>query len=251
MGREKFLSELEYLLSDLPEEERQEALQYYRDYFDDAGPERESEILSELGSPERTAAELKGSLNGQEDGGEFSERGYRAEWYTEDGHVPDQYTEVVPGRQIEADDSQKGRSKGGKLLILILFLIFGLPLAGTILSAGASVLLAILAAVFGGAAGLIGLMIGAGALVAALFAAGLAMIIAGCVGITALPVGIMVIGGGFLVLGIAFLLAILVKWGFGTMMPALFRCCIDLIRQICSWISAKVCRLLGRGGAAE
>lgn len=249
MGREKFLSELEYLLSDLPEEERQEALQYYRDYFDDAGPERESEILSELGSPERTAAELKGSLNGQEDGGEFSERGYRAEWYTEDGHVPDQYTEIVPG--VEADDSQKGRSKGEKLLILILFLIFGLPLAGTILSAGASVLLAILAAVFGGAAGLIGLMIGAGALVAALFAAGLAMIIAGCVGVTALPVGIMVIGGGFLVLGIAFLLAILVKWAFGTMLPALFRCCIDLIRQICSWISAKVCRLLGRGGAAE
>lgn len=108
-----------------------------------------------------------------------------------------------------------------------------------------------MAAVFGGAAGLIGLMIGAGALVAALFAAGLAMIIAGCVGVTALPVGIMVIGGGFLVLGIAFLLAILVKWAFGTMLPALFRCCIDLIRQICSWISAKVCRLLGRGGAAE
>ena len=35
MSREEFLKELEYLLADLEEEEREEALDYYRDYVAD------------------------------------------------------------------------------------------------------------------------------------------------------------------------------------------------------------------------
>ena len=34
------------------------ALQYYNDYFDDAGAEKEEEIIAELGSPEEIAAVL-------------------------------------------------------------------------------------------------------------------------------------------------------------------------------------------------
>ena len=39
MNRARFIKELERLLLDLPAGERKEALQYYNDYFDDAGPE--------------------------------------------------------------------------------------------------------------------------------------------------------------------------------------------------------------------
>lgn len=248
MGKEKFLKELEYLLMDLSEEERQEALQYYRDYFEDAGLEHEQDILRELGSPERTAAELKGSLNGQEDGGEFSERGYRAEWYTEDERVPDQYTELAAGQRSGADGSSKRRNG---ILFLILFLIFGLPIAGTILSAGASVVLAVLAAVLGGIAGLIGLCIGAAALAAAVFVAGVALIIAGCLSISVLPVGLMCIGGGFLILAASFLLMIAVKWGFRTVIPGFIGFLSDLIKAVCSWIRKAVSALRSKGGAAQ
>ena len=43
MNRDRFMKELEMLLSDISAEERAEALQYYNDYFDDAGAERTAE----------------------------------------------------------------------------------------------------------------------------------------------------------------------------------------------------------------
>ena len=38
MNRAQFMKQLEKLLSDISEEERKEALDYYESYFDDAGP---------------------------------------------------------------------------------------------------------------------------------------------------------------------------------------------------------------------
>lgn len=52
MTKDSFLKELQALLSDLPEEERKEALNYYENYFADAGKEHEEQVLKELGSPE-------------------------------------------------------------------------------------------------------------------------------------------------------------------------------------------------------
>ena len=52
MNRVEFMAELERLLADLPEDERQAAVQYYADYFADAGAENEAEVIRELGSPE-------------------------------------------------------------------------------------------------------------------------------------------------------------------------------------------------------
>ena len=37
MNRTEFLEQLERLLWDIPESERKEALEYYQDYFEDAG----------------------------------------------------------------------------------------------------------------------------------------------------------------------------------------------------------------------
>ncbi len=74
MNRDEFLSELERLLSGLPEQEQEEAMQYYRDYFDDAGPERETEALQELGSPRKAAAAVMGQF--EKEDGEFTEKGF-------------------------------------------------------------------------------------------------------------------------------------------------------------------------------
>ena len=61
MSREEFLKELEYLLADLEEEEREEALDYYRDYLEESGDLTPEEIAGRLGSPEKVAAEIKGA----------------------------------------------------------------------------------------------------------------------------------------------------------------------------------------------
>lgn len=46
-------------LSKMPRGEMQAAMEYYDEYFDEAGPEREQEAIRELGSPEKIAAQIK------------------------------------------------------------------------------------------------------------------------------------------------------------------------------------------------
>ncbi len=58
MNREQFLRELKYKIRNLPQEEIDNALSYYNEYFDDAGAENESKAITELGSPSRIADEL-------------------------------------------------------------------------------------------------------------------------------------------------------------------------------------------------
>ena len=45
MKKEVFLERLEALLQDIPEEEKRDAIDYYRDYLEEAGPEKEEEVL--------------------------------------------------------------------------------------------------------------------------------------------------------------------------------------------------------------
>ena len=60
MTREEFLQRLDKaLLAQVTEEERTEAIQFYEEYFSEAGPEQEEAVLAELGSPEKVAAIIK------------------------------------------------------------------------------------------------------------------------------------------------------------------------------------------------
>ena len=63
MNKEQFLDELEKLLQDIDSIERDEALNYYRDYFEDAGSEHEQEVIDELGTPEKVAQTIKEGLD--------------------------------------------------------------------------------------------------------------------------------------------------------------------------------------------
>ena len=65
MTREEFLQRLDKaLLAQVTEEERTEAIQFYEEYFSEAGPEQEEAVLAELGSPEKVAAIIKANVPG-------------------------------------------------------------------------------------------------------------------------------------------------------------------------------------------
>ena len=66
MNKESFLKRLDELLQDIDATEREEALNYYRDYFEDAGVEHEQEIINELESPEKVAQTIKEGLGVEE-----------------------------------------------------------------------------------------------------------------------------------------------------------------------------------------
>ena len=295
MNKESFLRELSFLLSDLEEDEKKEALQYYQDYFDEAGPEREQEILAHIGSPEKAASEIKNGLFGDTDRGEYTERGYYDERFDEYHRVPDRYTKIVKrktsggweeqaesGKSRAQDESGENRAQDGSgknkehagfrenkaqavrntekedekqrnrkngLLLLLLFLFFGLPLAGSIISAGFSILTAILGCVFGIFAGLLSLIVGGFAAVIGLICGGVMVILSGLANLAALPIALMTVCVGFFMLGAAVLVGIVTKWGCTAVIPGLFRFCIDLVGKCVKWITGFVRRVTGKGGA--
>jgi uncharacterized membrane protein len=59
MNRVEFMRQLEELLHDIPRYEREEAIQYYNDYFDDAGVESEPVVIEALGNPARVARTIQ------------------------------------------------------------------------------------------------------------------------------------------------------------------------------------------------
>lgn len=51
MTRQEYLSELSSNLMSLSAEEREDAVRFYEEYFEDAGPENEAAVMEELGKP--------------------------------------------------------------------------------------------------------------------------------------------------------------------------------------------------------
>lgn len=109
MSREMFLKRLEELLYDLPEEERINALEYYEDYFEEAGPDMELQVIRELGSPERIVAIIKTNLlrevENRSTDGEFTEHGYSAPEFDE------KKNEIVLGSQMLCEQEEEEKKK--------------------------------------------------------------------------------------------------------------------------------------------
>lgn len=109
MNKIEFLSRLEQCLQELPFEERLDALNYYKGYIEDAGPEREAQTIRELGTPESIAQMLKQQNGGmaahssQEGDGPGDQGVYTEEGYQEPGASRNQQ-ELVNIRESYHED---------------------------------------------------------------------------------------------------------------------------------------------------
>ncbi len=63
MTREEYLAELESDLVSLPKEERDMAVSFYSEYFDEAGPENEQAVIEDLGKPYALARSIIGETS--------------------------------------------------------------------------------------------------------------------------------------------------------------------------------------------
>ena len=63
MSRNEYLAELKSLLMSLPSDERDAAIKYYQEFFEDAGGDKEQEVISELGSPKVLAESIIAEQN--------------------------------------------------------------------------------------------------------------------------------------------------------------------------------------------
>lgn len=220
MNRDEFLSELEYLIQDVPEEDRTEAVQYYRDYFDEAGFENEEAVISEFGSPERVAAIIRSDLAGHlTGGGEFTERGYGDERFKDPNYqMAKRYDLPEPKEQFAEGSTVNSETKPrtSKILIVVLWVVLFLTAAPVLLSVGGGIL-GILAGCLGA---LLALLVAAGAVTAALLIAGIALIILGIITIFTNPLGgLLILGAAAFFFGVGMLAMVISVLIYGKLLP--------------------------------
>ena len=256
MNKEEFLKRLEQLLSDISEEERADALAFYRSYFEDAGIGNEASILEELESPEKVAEVIKKDLGVSETADaetpEEDVRSEKNETHTEgtsgDGQnaktrMDDPYMNSLYGSstygsgnyeqkntaytggtygsqntsgQIDIENLKKENQKN-KTEKTVLWVILAV-LTSPVWITVAAVLAAILVAVL---ACVFAVAVSIVAVMAALVITGfvLAGIGVGYLFTKGVAVGLGLLGGGLLVLALGVLAVWLVVWCFGWFVP--------------------------------
>lgn len=195
MRREEFMRQLEMLLSDISEEEKQEALSYYRSYFEDAGEENEERILRELESPEKVAATIKADL--------------RMEPGTEGAYQQGMNGNYGKGRSREED-------RVVKIVVIAIAAVLTSPIWG-------GILLGIFGTVFGLAIGFIATAFSLYVCGGVLFGIGIGQLVAGSA-----AVGFGLLGASMFVLGLAILMTVFCVWVCGKGVPWL----CDTVRKL-------------------
>ena len=104
MNRDGFMSQLESYLADISAAERGEALQYYNDYFEDAGPENEQSVIQSLGSPRKIAENIKAELRGEA----------IPTTANAGDHAIAKYGQIVPAGEVRDETDSSGESKHGE-----------------------------------------------------------------------------------------------------------------------------------------
>lgn len=226
MNRTEFMRQLERLLQSIPEMERQEALQYYNDYFDDAGEENEKEVIDALGNPAKVAENIKRDLYGAEAASTSTIK-----------NPPVKYQDASNQDNNASKPKAEGtfwRRMGAKFDSLpiwgqVLIIIAGILLAPVIIGIVSTIIGAIFGLITGWFSMILGFAITAIVLIVVLFilvGTGIALIAEAPMGALAVA-GVGLFCGG---LGILFLMLTVAMLGIAT--PAIFKGIAKLWRKL-------------------
>lgn len=151
MTRNEYLTRLAELLQDIPVEERVSAMEYYNDYFDDAGEENEEQVIRELGSPEQVAAEVKTGLGKTEGKTEETSRtGAYREPVTDERQSSYSYgnhSQYQSGDQKQ-EKKESWSSNGWKIALVVLLAIILIPIGGPVIVSVIGTLFGLIVAAF-------------------------------------------------------------------------------------------------------
>ena len=201
MNRVEYMTRLASMLQDIPVEERQEAMKYYNDYFDEAGEENEEKVAAELDSPEKVAAVIKAEIYGRNNTGETKAPVYPAE------------------------KEEKDTNNWWKILLIIVGGLFVLSIAGPIVL---GVALTVLAVVVSVVIALIAFVIAAGCLAIV----GIALFIGGLTQIAvALPEAFTLIGSGMILFAVGMVGVVLLVQLCFVAFPKMFRWIVKICKK--------------------
>lgn len=185
------MEQLRKYLKRLPKEDYENAIEYFSEYFDEAGPQKEQQVMKELGEPKEAARELLLNL--------------LQESVENDQDIVEEKAAVQP----EAASGGKKRSPG-KIILLAILVLCASPVSLALLVGVLAVLLAVVvtatAVIF--SLGITSIAATAGGIVTVGFGATLVL--------KSAAAACMMIGGGFLMAGIGILAGVLTiyicKW---------------------------------------
>lgn len=243
MSKEAFIRRLRELLAGLPQSEAEEAIQYYEDYFADAGEENEAKVIEELGSPEKVAANIRadlgmagtqgegasrsggtGSCDGKgtysgngstsTQGGQSSGAGdgynYGSTGFDGDRYNSDSYSGRAGGSRYEEPSKEKHTALWVVLAICTCYVWIPLVLAAVILVFAAIVVVCALSLAFGVTAFALGVT-------------GIALIGVAVVKMFVSPAaGLIMLGSGLIMAGLTIFFIYLVGLLFGKAIPSFF-----------------------------
>ncbi|MBE5884095.1 MAG: DUF1700 domain-containing protein [Lachnospiraceae bacterium] len=221
MNRTDFMNQLECLLQNISPAEREEALQYYNEYFNDAGEENEQDVIEALGNPAKVAENIKRDLYGSG----YGDAVFQKDITNERAMVQYQQNKQSSNTVDNSTDKENKLSTGTIVLLVVLGVLASPVLIGLASS--------VLGVVVGIIASWFGLIISFGIAAVALVAV---MIILAVVGIMSMfadvLVGTAMLGAGLVCggLGILFLMLTVAMAGIAT--PAICRGIASLCRSI-------------------
>ena len=225
MNRTEYMRQLESLLQNISATEREEALQYYNEYFNDAGPENEQNVIEALGNPAKVAENIKKDIFGNGYGENIYQKinadnraiiACPADSRTEDGT---QEQSIRQNNAMPVPAEKKEGMSTGMIVLIVLLCILASPVILAVASAGIGVAAGLIAGWFG-------LIIGFGATAVALLLVLIALVIAGILCLFTHPfVGMGMIGGGLICGGVGLLFLMLTVAMAGIATPA-----------VCQWI---------------
>ena len=231
MSRTEFMRQLESLLQNISATEREEALQYYNEYFNDAGSENEQNVIEALGNPAKVAENIKKDIFGNGYGENIYQKinadnramiTYPADHQTENGNGEqrNRQSDAAQTALAQAVSSQKKEGMStGMIVLIVLLCIFASPVILSVAGAGIGVAAGLIAAWFG-------LIIGFGATATALILVLIALVVTGIIALFSHPfVGMGLIGAGLICGGVGLLFLMLTVAMAGIATPA-----------VCQWI---------------
>ena len=223
MNRTEYMRQLESLLQNISATEREEALQYYNEYFNDAGPENEQNVIEALGNPVKVAENIKKDIFGNGYGENIYQKinadnraiiACPADSRTGDGT---QEQSIRQNNAMPVPAEKKEGMSTGMIVLIILLCILASPVILAVASAGIGVAAGLIAGWFG-------LIIGFGATAVALLLVLIALVIAGILCLFTHPfVGMGMIGGGLICGGVGLLFLMLTVAMAGIATPAICR----------------------------
>lgn len=197
MNRKEFLRKLQLELYKLPRHEIDDAIAYYNEYFEEAGPDQEQAVIKELGTPSKIATQIKADyavrqLENMESGRGGNQQS--ANYYTGTG-ASGAGAEAGSGTAAGGARNEKAPGKISTAWWVVIGIVGGIFAAPVAIPVAVTL-----------AALIIGLFVGILALLIAAFATTIALIIVSIIAIivgltmlaTSAPLALLVIGMGLM-----------------------------------------------------